>query len=75
MGQRYWLEPVDEGVFFFFHVVAGNVARVVSGVLDPPPVFRVVQKEISFILPEVEFLGSLSGVVVLGYHVAAIFLA
>ena len=67
---HFLFDTVKNGRFFLLDVIAGDVAPLMVRVLDLPPVFRVVEQQQLVILPQAQFLRSLSDIVVLGDNIA-----
>lgn len=61
--------PVKNRWFFTPDIIGGDVPRLSSGVLNPPPMFGIVEKQKSFVAFHVQLLVPLSDVIVFGHHI------
>lgn len=66
--------PVEERGLLLLHIVAGHIAGLVATVLDTPPVLGIVQQQVALVLAQIQLLCSLGCIIILGYHVADVFL-
>ena len=60
--------PVENWRFLSPDVVWGDVAGLASRVLNPPPVFGIVEQEEALVAFHVKLLIALCDVVILGHH-------